>query len=241
MARIDNEKYPFMKRIIVENKSDIMPEEENEEIKKLLHFYPFLEHIKISLKKGDNFENLLIKIYEEINPKQLENNLFPLDKVAKYVLKDQMKKSADSISLIILGDTGVGKSILLPRYSRNILNHMPLVSIGMDKDIKILKINNKDYYKLTIWDTPGQERLRSFPKRYYRNVDGILLLFDINDKSSFEDLNNWISDVNENIDTGEEGEEKDVVIYLIGNKIDLIDSEEGWVTKEKIEGLANFF
>ena len=45
MARIDNEKYPFMKRIIVENKSDIMPEEENKEIKKSLHFYPFLEHI----------------------------------------------------------------------------------------------------------------------------------------------------------------------------------------------------
>ena len=78
------------------------------------------------------------------------------------------------------------------------------------------------------------------PKTYYRNVDGILLLFDINDKSTFEDVNNWMDDVNENIDTAE-GEEKDVVIYLLGNKIDLInkDKDKEKVTRKEIEELAN--
>lgn len=61
IAIINNENYPFMKRIIIENKSDIMPEEENEEIKKLIKYNPFLDHIRLSLKTEDNFENLLIK------------------------------------------------------------------------------------------------------------------------------------------------------------------------------------
>ena len=79
MKKINNEKYPFMKRLIVENKSDIIPEEENEEIKKLLNYYPFLDNIKISLKTGNNLENLLIQIYDKINSNSSEENLFPLD------------------------------------------------------------------------------------------------------------------------------------------------------------------
>ena len=156
MDSIDNEKYPFMKRIIVENKSDIMPEEENEEIKKLIKSYPFLDYIRISLKTKDNFENLLIKIYEEVNLKLLENNLFPLDKVAKCTLKDYIKEDLkDLITLIIVGDSCIGKSQFSLRYLNNKFYKSFICNLGIDKDVKILKINNKDYYKLTIWNTPG--------------------------------------------------------------------------------------
>ena len=156
MDSIDNEKYPFMKRIIVENKSDIMPEEENEEIKKLIKSYPFLDYIRISLKTKDNFENLLIKIYEEVNLKLLENNLFPLDKVAKCTLKGYVKEDLkDFITLIIVGDSNLGKTQFSFRYFNNKFLDGLICNLGMDRDIKILKINNKDYYKLTIWNTPG--------------------------------------------------------------------------------------
>ena len=130
LAIIDNEKYPFMKRIIVENKLDIMPEKENEEIKKLLNFYQFLDKTEISLKTGDNFENLLNQIYEQINSNSSEDNLFHSDKVTKCTLKKDYPKEEyeASISLILLGDNAVGKSCFMNRYVNNefILIHIKI-------------------------------------------------------------------------------------------------------------------
>ena len=128
LAIIDNEKYPFMKRIIVENKLDIMPEKENEEIKKLLNFYQFLDKAEISLKTGNNFENL-----------------FPLDKITKYALKDYPKEEYEaSISLILLGDNAVGKSCFMNRYVNNEFNLNYLMTIGMNQEIKPIKIENNN-------------------------------------------------------------------------------------------------
>ena len=241
---IKDESYPNLKKIIVENKSDINTEKQNVALKNFVNFYPNIGYTSISLKTGDNFEDLLIQIYNEINP---EKNIFPLDKVAKCSLKaDYVNENyKGAFSLILVGDTQVGKSNFMTRYAKNKFNADFISSIGMNNEIKMMKIKN-EYYKLTLWDTAGQERFRSLPRKYYRNVDGVLLLFDINDKSTFEDVNNWMSDVNENIDTGE-GEEKDVVIYILGNKIDLIKNDEDnkeeekkeKVTKEEIEELVN--
>ena len=123
LTKINNEKYPFMKRIIVENKLDIMPEKENEEIKKLLNFYQFLDKAEISLKTGNNFENLLNQIYEQINTNSSEENLFPLDKVTKCSMIDIPKEEYEaSISLILLGDNAVGKSCFMNRYVNNEFN-----------------------------------------------------------------------------------------------------------------------
>jgi len=160
----------------------------------------------------------------------------------------------ESLSFILIGDSAVGKSNFLSRYMRNTFNLIFLSSMSaVTKEKKIILINDQNFYELTIWDTAGQERFKSIPRTYYRNVDGVLLLFDINDKSGFENVKNWINDVNENIDTTE-GEEKDVVIYLLGNKVDLTinddnNKEEGKeeeekkekerVAKEEIEKLVN--
>ena len=107
-----------MKRIIVENKLDIMPEKENEEIKKLLNFYQFLDKAEISLKTGNNFENLLNQIYEQINSNSSEDNLFHSDKVTKCSMINISKEEYEgSISLILLGDLAVGKSNFISRYA----------------------------------------------------------------------------------------------------------------------------
>ena len=237
MTKIENEKYPFMKRIIVENKSDInREEEENKEIKKLLNFYPYLYKEEISLKTGDNFENLLNQIYKEINSNSSEKNSFPLDQVAKCALSVNKRENYEgSISLILLGDSGVGKSNFMSRYSKNSFNLVHMATIGMEQTIKTLKINGKNFYHLTLWDTSGQERFRSLPRKYYRNADGILLLFDIGNKDSFENIKSWMKDITDNLG---EKKENNIIIYLLANKIDLFNTEKEKITKEEKEELA---
>ena len=240
MKKINNEKYPFMKRLIVENKSDIIPEEENEEIKKLLNYYPFLDNIKISLKTGDNFENLLIQIYDKINSNSSEENLFPLDKVNKYTtILYQKEEYEGSISLMLLGDGRVGKSNFMTRYANNKFSDEYLMTVGYNEEIKTLKIDNKNIYQLRLVDTAGQERYMSMPRNYYKNSDGILLLYDVESKESFKNIEIWMNDIKEYTDKKDDN----IVIYLIGNKIDLIyndnNNDEEKVTKEEIEELAN--
>ena len=113
----------------------------------------------------------------------------------------------------------------------------------MEKDLKSLRINGNNYYKLVLWDTAGQERFRSLPKKYYRNIDGVLLIFDVNSRDSFEDVSNWMKDINENAfkaqEEGNENKSTDIMIYLIGNKIDMLDEGERKVTKEEAEKLAD--
>ena len=240
MKKINNEKYPFMKRIIVENKSDIMTEEENEEIKKLLNYYPFLDNIKISLKTGNNLENLLIQIYDKINSNSSEENLFPLDKVNKYTtILYQKEEYEGSISLMLLGDGRVGKSNFMTRYANNKFSDEYLMTVGYNEAIKTLKIDNKNIYQLRLVDTAGQERYMSMPRNYYKNSDGILLLYDVESKESFKNIEIWMNDIKEYTDKKDDN----IVIYLIGNKIDLIyndnNNDEEKVTKEEIEELAN--
>ena len=240
MKKINNEKYPFMKRLIVENKSDIIPEEENEEIKKLLNYYPFLDNIKISLKTGNNLENLLIQIYDKINSNSSEENLFPLDKVNKYTtILYQKEEYEGSISLMLLGDGRVGKSNFMTRYANNKFSDEYLMTVGYNEAIKTLKIDNKNIYQLRLVDTAGQERYMSMPRNYYKNSDGILLLYDVESKESFKNIEIWMNDIKEYTDKKDDN----IVIYLIGNKIDLIyndnNNDEEKVTKEEIEELAN--
>ena len=240
MKKINNEKYPFMKRLIVENKSDIIPEEENEEIKKLLNYYPFLDNIKISLKTGNNLENLLIQIYDKINSNSSEENLFPLDKVNKYTTIFYQKEEYEgSISLMLLGDGRVGKSNFMTRYANNKFSDEYLMTVGYNEAIKTLKIDNKNIYQLRLVDTAGQERYMSMPRNYYKNSDGILLLYDVESKESFKNIEIWMNDIKEYTDKKDDN----IVIYLIGNKIDLIyndnNNDEEKVTKEEIEELAN--
>ena len=240
MKKINNEKYPFMKRLIVENKSDIIPEEENEEIKKLLNYYPFLDNIKISLKTGNNLENLLIQIYDKINSNSSEENLFPLDKVNKYTtILYQKEEYEGSISLMLLGDGRVGKSNFMTRYANNKFSDEYLMTVGYNEAIKTLKIDNKNIYQLRLVDTAGQERYMSMPRNYYKNSDGILLLYDVESKESFKNIEIWMNEIKEYTDKKDDN----IVIYLIGNKIDLIyndnNNDEEKVTKEEIEELAN--
>ena len=94
-------------------------------------------------------------------------------------------------------------------------------------------------YKFTLWDTAGQEKYKSISRQYYKKADGILLLFDVNDMGTFDNVNMWINEIYENsekiINKEGEGEKKesDIVIYLIGNKVDFAQNDEKEIEKVK--------
>ena len=116
------------------------------------------------------------------------------------------------IKLLMLGNSGVGKSSLLSRFTDNYFPLFLMGTAGIDFKHKYITIDEKKI-KLEIFDTAGQESFHSITTNYYNGVMGIILVYDISDKISFDDVHKWMIQIKENV-----GE--DVVIFLVGNKID---------------------
>ena len=135
------------------------------------------------------------------------------------------------IKILTLGDTTVGKTSIVLRYSDDkFLEDTTLSTIGID--FKIKKINKGgESIKVSIYDTAGQERFQNIIKHYYRGANGILLTYDISNHSSFEKLDFWYNDLKENV-----GDLNELFICLIGNKIDKENSRE--VTLEEANNFA---
>ena len=235
---IEKKEYPFLKKILVETKSDLEPKIQKEEIQKFIDENPNTEHFTISAKNGNNIDELLLKIYNEVNSP--EKDSIPINKTQKCnvddVPRDQIK---GELSIILLGDSGVGKTNFLTRFKRNVFLQIFLSSQGVNQESKIYRINNMYNYKFTLWDTAGQEKYKSISRQYYKKADGILLLFDVNDMGTFDNVNMWINEIYENseniINKEGEGEKKesDIVIYLIGNKVDFAQNDEKEIEKVK--------
>ena len=136
-----------------------------------------------------------------------------------------------NLNIILIGEALVGKTLFFNAYLKNNLKR-PLVTIGIDKGISYIKVYNHNY-KLTLWDTPGSERFRAVPKKYYQNADGILFLFDVTDEISFNNIPKWLEDVKKQLE--KEEDINDIILYLIGNKIDKSNRD---ISKEKAEGFA---
>jgi len=119
------------------------------------------------------------------------------------------------VKIILIGDSGVGKSSLLLRYIKNMYDNNYLATIGIDFYVKRFMIDEIKY-KLHIYDLAGQEIYKSIVNTFYRHGKGILLLFDITNRQSFKSLDIWI----ENIKTHSI---ENPVIFLIGTKTDLTD------------------
>ena len=182
--------------------------------------------IEISIKDSLNYNEFINELKENLqnDKSKIQTNLIS-------ILPKNIKvnfPNSTQINLILLGDSKVGKTSFINRYSKNSFALITLSTMGMDNIKQTIKINNK-IYKLTIWDTVGQERYRSLPKKYYQNVNGILLLFDLSEKKSFENISHWIENINDNIKRRFTEESNNLIITLIGNKIDLerkVNSEE---------------
>ena len=232
---IDKDKFPYLQKILIENKLDLENQKQISEIevKEFLDNNSSIQHEKLSLKNNDSIDGLVSKIYKAVNN---SNNDLAINQVNISRKELTRLDSFESqFSLILIGDSKVGKTNFVSRYINNKFQLSFTSTVGIGREIKAVKIDNK-LYKLTIWDTAGQERFKSLPIKYYKNVDGVLLLFDVCDESSFDNVQNWLKDVKQNSNRTTENGEPDISLYLIGNKI---DKEDRVITKEKAEELAN--
>ena len=130
--------------------------------------------------------------------------------------------------VILVGDSGVGKTCLLSMYVKGVCG-TTIPTIAVEFCTKEIELNNGTKVKVQLWDTAGQERFKSLAMTYYRKAYGILLLFDVTKRSSFISCRNYLEEVRLNSD-------KNCVIYLIGNKIDL--SNQRQITKTEAENFA---
>lgn len=126
------------------------------------------------------------------------------------------KKTYDLLfKLLLIGDSGVGKTCVLFRFSDDTFNTTFISTIGIDFKIKTVELQGKKI-KLQIWDTAGQERFHTITTSYYRGANGILLVYDITNPKSFENISKWLRNINEHAS-------EDVERMLIGNKCDMDD------------------
>ncbi|KAI8902489.1 ras family-domain-containing protein [Globomyces pollinis-pini] len=133
------------------------------------------------------------------------------------------------IKLLLIGDSGVGKSCLLLRFSDDSFTPSFITTIGIDFKIRTIDLDGKRI-KLQIWDTAGQERFRTITTAYYRGAMGILLTYDVTDERSFNNIRNWIRNIEQHASEG-------VNKILIGNKCDMLDKKV--ITKEQGQQLAD--
>ena len=136
---------------------------------------------------------------------------------AKYIIK-----------ILTLGDTMVGKSSIVLRFSEDKFDENQFATIGIDFKTKYIKIGEYSV-KVLIWDTAGQEKFRNIAKQYYKGANGVLLIYDVTNKKSFERIAYWMNELKDN------NQIKELDICLVGNKIDL---EGRVITREEGEKFA---
>lgn len=132
------------------------------------------------------------------------------------------------IKLLVVGDSGVGKTNLLLRFTENEFSLHTISTIGVDFKKKVINVQDKKI-NLQIWDTAGQERFQTMALSYYKGAWGIILAYSIIDIKSFQSIERWLKQIKENAS-------KDVIIVLIGNKSDL--ESERLIPKEMGQELA---
>jgi len=133
------------------------------------------------------------------------------------------------LKILIIGDSQVGKTSLLLKYVDNIFPEEHIGTIGVEYKDKYVT-RDKFNIRLSIWDTAGQERFRSITKNIFRNANGVLFVYDVTVKKSFESIREWIKDT-QKID-------KDIKGIILGNKIDLDNKVVG---KDYLEDLGKKF
>ncbi|TRM59811.1 ras family-domain-containing protein [Schizophyllum amplum] len=115
--------------------------------------------------------------------------------------------------IVLIGDSGVGKSNLLSRFTRNEFSQDTKSTIGVEFATRSITVEGK-ILKAQIWDTAGQERYRAITAAYYRGAVGALLVYDISKRGSYENVQRWLKELRDHADSN-------IVIMLVGNKSDL--------------------
>lgn len=128
---------------------------------------------------------------------------------------------------MLVGDSGTGKSSLISRYTENTFSEDFSSTIGIDYALKHVTLNDT-VVKMQIWDTAGQEKFLSITSQYFRNSDGIVLVYDVTNRTSFSNIQFWIKEAQISCDPN-------TLMFIVGNKI---DCEPRMVSFEEAEDMA---
>ena len=134
------------------------------------------------------------------------------------------------IKIVIIGDSGVGKTNFIFRFAENSFSDMHVSTVGLDYKSKIIILpSSKKRVRIQIWDTAGQERYMAVNKNTLQKVQGIIIMYDLTNRKSFENLERWFNIVSQNF--------PGKTVFLVGNKLDLSDDKR-IVTVEEGQKLA---
>jgi len=133
--------------------------------------------------------------------------------------------------IVLVGDSGVGKSNLLSRFTRNSFTTDEKSTIGVEFATRVIPMADSKKIKAQIWDTAGQERYRAITNAYYRGALGAMLVYDVTKQTTFENIPRWLRELREYAN-------RDIVLVLVGNKADLVDKSLRQVTEEHAKQLA---
>merc|ERR1719218_397177 len=123
------------------------------------------------------------------------------------------KKYDQNIKLLLIGDSGVGKTCLMLRYAQGTFSETFITTVGIDYKYKFIEIDGKKV-RLEIWDTAGQERFKAITRSYLRGAQGILCVYDVTDANSYDHVTNWMLQIKQYADLKVEK-------VLVGNKCDM--------------------
>ena len=140
-----------------------------------------------------------------------------------------MNNNIITYNILGSGDSGVGQTCIIRRWIENKFIKNGLATIGIDFKGKTVPLNNGKSIKLKIWDTAGQERFWNITKQYIKGSDAIILIYDISDEQSYDNLNKWINNITNR--NGGENYNREKPIFLVGNKMDL--EEKRKITREQ--------
>ena len=135
------------------------------------------------------------------------------------------------IKMVIIGDSGVGKTNFIFQFTENRFSGLHIATVGFDYKTKIISLpSSKKKVKIQIWDTAGQERYNSVNKNLFQKVQGVIIMYDITNRASFENINKWLYLLSQNV--------SDKAKILVGSKLDLSE-EKRIVTEEEGQNLAD--
>ena len=238
--------------ILISNKTDLETSREVSgfELKEFIDQYPGMINLELSLVDKNSFNDFFQKLVEILKKEEKKDiydhiHLVKVKHPPSFVKEGNEKTNFEDLglNLFLLGSSTVGKTSFIKKILKFEQFENNITTLGIDVEKICAKVGD-NYVRVELWDTAGQERLRSIPKRYYSKGDGFLLLYDVTNKSTYDDVTGWIKDIREargtnNINGVNDKKSSNEVLFLIGNKIDEITKRV--IPKSEAQKLADSF
>ena len=143
----------------------------------------------------------------------LNEEMITIEEIISQESKEEFK-----IKIVVIGDSGVGKTNLIRRFITDTFSNNSKATVGVEFTSKSYKIN-KHIFKIEIWDTAGEERYKSITSVYYKGAKGALIVYDVTSQISFDNIGKWITEIRDKTSI-------DITLMIVGNKIDLTQYRE---------------